>query len=263
MTIERYRGTGEGTQGGRGALRVLLLGGAGEARPIAQALAGMPGVEATLSLARRERVASETRLPVRIGGFGGDAAFAAWLRERRIAAVIDASHPFAASVSRRTATVCRTLGVHHLQVLRPPWQPGPEDRWIDVDSLAEAAERIPDGARIFVATGRARLDDAAALGRHEVIVRRLAPTSEPFPYPRGAFRVDRPPFTAAGEAALFRQLGVDWLVVHNAGGAGGWPKLEAARMLGLPVAMIRRPPQPDAPRVETPAEAVDWVRALA
>jgi precorrin-6A/cobalt-precorrin-6A reductase len=36
-------------------------------------------------------------------------------------------------------------------------------------------------------------------------------------------------------------------------------KLTAARHLGIPVVVVRRPPPPRAPLVETVAEAVDWL----
>ena len=38
--------------------------------------------------------------PVRIGGFGGDESFAAYMQENEIDAVLDATHPFAAGAGR-------------------------------------------------------------------------------------------------------------------------------------------------------------------
>ncbi len=263
MTVGFDRHESGGRVDAGGPRRVLLLAGSGEARAVAAGLAAMPQVEAVASLARPERVARELGVPLRIGGFGGDAGFETWLRQRRIGAVVDATHPFAARISRRSARICADLGIDYLQVLRPPWRPGKGDRWIEVDDLAQAIARIPDGARVFVATGRGWLDPTVATGRREILVRRLSATGARFPYARGGFRVDLPPFSVEGEEALLRRLGVAWLVVHNAGGAGGWPKIEAARRLGLPVAMIRRPAQPDAAQVETPREALAWVRQLA
>jgi precorrin-6A/cobalt-precorrin-6A reductase len=58
----------------------------------------------------------------------------------------------------------------------------------------------------------------------------------------------------------FRRLGINWLVTRNSGGTASRAKLEAARTLGIKVAMIRRPPQPPGPKVETVAEAMAWVR---
>jgi len=61
---------------------------------------------------------------------------------------------------------------------------------------------------------------------------------------------------------LFARLGGDWLIVKNAGGEAPLSKLIAARNLGIHVVMIRRPPQPDAPRVETVGEALAWIDTL-
>ncbi|MBE0414896.1 precorrin-6A/cobalt-precorrin-6A reductase, partial [Yoonia sp.] len=62
--------------------------------------------------------------------------------------------------------------------------------------------------------------------------------------------------------ALFRRLGVDVLIVKNAGGVASRTKLTAARQLGIPVLMIARPPVGDWPVVSTVAEALDWVARL-
>lgn len=240
--------------------QVLLLAGTAEARELAVALAAMPGIAARASLAGATRNPAALPLPTRIGGFGGAGAFAAYLRDEGIGAVIDATHPFAARISARSAAVCAAQGVPYLAVQRPGWQPQAGDRWVTVDSVGDAARVIPARATVFVATGRssvAQLDPRCTLH-----VRVIDPPTVPFPHPRGSFVVGRAPFTVAGEVALFRRLGIDWLLVKDAGGDGGFPKLLAARELGLPVAMVRRPEVPG-PAVGTVAEALDWLRGLA
>ena len=243
-------------------MRLLLLAGTGEARDIARGLADMPGVEATASLAGATRRPEELALPTRVGGFGGEAGFRAWLGEHAIEAVLDATHPFAAAISQRTSAVCADLQVPYLQFLRPEWAPGEGDRWTVIDAEDEAAELIPPDATVFLATGRQTLECFANLQARRVICRRIDPTRDPFPFPGGEYLVSRPPFPVADEVALFRRLVIDWLVVKNSGGAASRTKLDAARELGLPVAMIRRPPQPEAERVETVAAALAWARGL-
>lgn len=245
------------------SLRVLLLAGTAEARAIAGGLAAMPGVAAQASLAGAVRAPAALPLPTRIGGFGGEDGFAEFLRAQRIAQVIDATHPFAHRISARSARVCEPLGTGYLQVLRPAWAPGPGDRWTPIATEEDAARHIPEGATVFLATGRQTLDRFANLGGRRLICRQIDPPGAPFPYPGGEYLVGRPPFSVAGEAALFARLGVDWLVVKNAGGTASRAKLDAARALGLPVAMIDRPPQLDAPRVGTAQAALDRIRELA
>lgn len=242
-------------------MTLLLLAGTGEAVRIAEALAAR-GTPALASLAGATRAPRDLAVPTRHGGFGGDDGFSAFLDAQDIHAVLDATHPFAARISGRTARICKARGLPYCQLLRPEWQPGPGDRWTQLASEEEAAELIAPGATVFLATGRQTLERFAGLAACRLICRQIDLPEGPFPFPNGEFLVGRPPFSVADEEALFTALGVDWLVVKNAGGAASASKLIAARNLGLPVAMIARPEQPEATRVETIEEALAWVDAL-
>jgi len=90
----------------------------------------------------------------------------------------------------------------------------------------------------------------------------IDPPTAPFPFEGGEYLIGRPPFPVEREKDLFRALGIDWLVVKNAGGTPSRTKLTAAGDLGLPVLMIKRPALPQALVVETVEEAVAWARAL-
>lgn len=241
---------------------ILLLAGTGDARRVAVSLAER-GVPLLASLAGATRQPETLPVPCRVGGFGGQAAFEAFLGEENITAVLDATHPFAHRITERTARVCAARGLPYLQLLRPPWRPGPGDRWVEIDREEDATRHIPEGAVVFLATGRQTLARFAGLAGRRLICRRIDPPEEPFPFAGGEYLVGRPPFSVADEVALFRRLAVDWLVVKNSGGAASATKLVAARELGLPVLMIRRPPRPAAPMVETVAAAVDWAVAQA
>jgi len=242
-------------------MTLLLLAGTSEARELARVLAAS-GVPAIASLAGATRAPKPIKLPLRTGGFGGEAGFRAYLLEAGITAVLDATHPFAHRISHRTARVCHEKSIPYCQFLRPEWAPGPGDRWTFVASEEEVAGHIPAGARVFLATGRQTLDRFANLSHAHVICRQIDAPDRPFPLARGRFLVGRPPFSTEDEIRLFQGLGIDWLVAKNAGGPASRAKLDAARRLGLNVAMIARPPQPDAPRVATLAAALDWVARL-
>jgi precorrin-6A/cobalt-precorrin-6A reductase len=236
-----------------------LLAGTGEAREVAARLAGQAGVQATASLAGATRIARPLALPTRVGGFGGAAGQEAWLRDFRVTHVIDATHPFATRISHRTAAICARLGIAYLQLLRPGWTAADGDAWTMIDVEAEASGIIPPGTTVFLATGRQTLDAFAGLEGCRVYCRQIDPPDGPFPFPNGEYLIGRPPFSVAEEVALFARLGVDWLVVKDAGGVASATKLDAARHLGVPVLMIRRPPQPDTDRVETADAALDWL----
>lgn len=243
---------------------LLLLAGSGEARAVAAALAREGAIRVTASLARPPRAFGPLAAPTRIGGFGGENAFERFLEAERITAVLDATHPFAVRIGERTARVCRRKGLPYARVLRPAWRPAPEDRWSEVPDEAAAAARLKPGQRAFVTTGRATLERLVADSEAEFLVRRLDPGFPPAAgtCARVSYVEGAGPFTVDQETATLRGLGVDILVVKNSGGAGAFPKLEAARRLGLPVILIARPPQPPGPRLESVAAALGWVAAL-
>ncbi|MCY4206388.1 MAG: cobalt-precorrin-6A reductase [Roseovarius sp.] len=242
-------------------MTILLLAGTGEAKEIAKGL-GMRNVPAIASLAGATRFPGALGLPTRIGGFGGDEGFRKYLRTEGIGAVVDATHPFASRISMRTWVICLEEDVSHCQVLRREWASEPDDDWITIDSEEDAAQFIMPGSVVFVATGRQTLDRFANLRECRIICRQIDPPDRAFPYPNGEYLISRPPFGVNEEYCLFKRLNVDWLIAKNAGGNASRTKLLAARKLGIKVAMINRPPQPDSLKMETAEQALDWVESL-
>ncbi|MFC8881459.1 cobalt-precorrin-6A reductase, partial [Streptomyces cinereoruber] len=226
-------------------MHVLILGGTTEAR----ALAGLlhPRVRVTSSLAGR---VARPRLPegeVRIGGFGGADGLAAWLGEHAVDAVIDATHPFAERISFNAARAAATSHVPLLALRRPGWVPEEGDDWRDVGSLAAAATALDGlGDRVFLTTGRMGL--AAFADRPEwFLVRSVDAPEAPVPA-RTEVLLDRGPFTLDGERELLRRHRIDVLVTKDSGGTATAPKLTAAREVGIPVVVVRRPPVPEGVR---------------
>ena len=241
-------------------MTLLLLAGTGEARRIAIRLAEM-GIPAMASLAGTTQKPKELALVTRHGGFGGDAGFERFLHDAGISVVLDATHPFAHRITERTARLCCENSIPYAQVLRPPWVAQPGDDWYFIDHEHEAAGLISTGSTVFLGTGPQGLAGFANLRGCQVICRHIDPPKNPFPFPGGRFEIGRPPFSVMEEKALFQKLGVDWLVVKNSGGAASRSKLDAARLLGIKVALINRPPQPaKTTKFETEAEALKWVQ---
>jgi precorrin-6A/cobalt-precorrin-6A reductase len=237
--------------------RVLVLGGTGEARELAARLAGRAGTEVISSLAGRT---SDPALPpgrTRTGGFGGADGLAAWLAAEHIDAVIDATHPFAAAMTRAAVTATARLGVPLLLLRRPGWTAGPGDDWRRVPSLAAAAANLP-GERVFLTVGGTDVSAFAAGERHWFLIRSVGAPAPPLPPRRHLLRA-RGPFTVAEETALLRHHGVEVLVTRDSGGELTSAKLAAARQLGLPVVMVDRPAVPDVPAVVTVGEALAWL----
>ncbi|MEU4585401.1 cobalt-precorrin-6A reductase [Kitasatospora aureofaciens] len=239
---------------------VLVLGGTTEGRALAAALDGRPSLRVTSSLAGR---VARPRLPagqVRVGGFGGPDGLAAWLRAEGVAAVVDATHPFAAGISRNAALAAAATGVPLLVLRRPGFASVPGDRWHPVPSLPAAAELLPGlGRRVFLSSGRQGIGAFAHLDGLHFLARSVDPPEPPLP-PSLEVLLDRGPFTLDGERALLRDHRIDVVVTKDSGGAATAPKLTAARELGLPVVVVERPPVPEGvPVAADVAGAVHWL----
>ncbi|WP_052081300.1 cobalt-precorrin-6A reductase [Paracoccus halophilus] len=236
--------------------RILLLGGTSEARAMAQALAGA-GMDAIYSYAGRVQALARQPLPMRVGGFGGVDGLAAYLRAERITHLIDATHPFAALISRNALVAAQRARVPLIVLERPPWAARPEDRWTHVPDFAAAAEALPgDGSGVFLAIGRQHL--APFLSRHHRWLLRFAEIAS-HPLRDATLIVSRGPFTVAGDKALMQRHDIGWLVTKNSGGRGAAAKLTAARELGLPIIVIDRPALPARRIVGTVAEVMGWL----
>ena len=207
------------------------------------AAAGLPAI---LSYAGRTEAPRAQPVPVRVGGFGGAEGLARWLATERIGRVVDATHPFAARISANAVAACARAGVPLLALERPPWQPGPCDRWTTVPDLAGAVGLLAEAppGRIFLAIGRQNLADFAGVSRHHYLVRLVDAPREPLPLANCTVEIARGPFDATGDRALLERHRITHIVAKNAGGAGAEAKLAAARALSLPVIMIARPVLP-------------------
>jgi len=239
---------------------VLILGGTAEARDLAARLAATPGLRLVSSLAGRVRDPALPAGEVRVGGFGGPDGLARWLRAQAVTAVVDATHPFAQRISANAAAACAAARTPLLSLVREPWTPGAGDAWHPVDSLPAAAQQLPAlGQRAFLTTGRQELAAFAALGRLWFLIRCVDPPGGPLPAARHVI-LARGPYDAAAEHALMREHAIDVLVTKNSGGTLTAGKLTAARQLGIPVIMVRRPQLPDVPRCSTAPDAVRWLQ---
>jgi precorrin-6A/cobalt-precorrin-6A reductase len=241
-------------------MRVLVLGGTTEASALAAKLAERSGIDATLSLAGRTTSPRPSPLPMRTGGFGGAEGLARWLSEHQTDAVVDATHPFAAMMSRNAATACTRLGVPLLALRRPPWRAQPGDRWIEVATMADAVPALGAAPRrVFLTIGRLELAPFAAAPQHFYLVRSIEPIGEALAVPHLRTLRARGPFDEAGERALLESEHIEVIVTKNSGGSATYAKIAAARALGLPAVVVARPEKPAVTEVGSVAAALDWI----
>ncbi|AAK46410.1 putative precorrin-6X reductase CobK [Mycobacterium tuberculosis] len=239
--------------------RVLLLGGTAEGRALAKEL--HPHVEIVSSLAGRVPNPALPIGPVRIGGFGGVEGLRGWLREERIDAVVDATHPFAVTITAHAAQVCGELGLPYLVLARPPWDPGTA---IIAVSDIEAADVVAEQgySRVFLTTGRSGIAAFANSDAWFLIRVVTAPDGTALPR-RHKLVLSRGPYGYHDEFALLREQRIDALVTKNSGGKMTRAKLDAAAALGISVVMIARPLLPaGVAAVDSVHRAAMWVAGL-
>ena len=237
-------------------MRVLLLGGTAEGRELAARL--HPQTDVISSLAGRVPDPALPVGPVRIGGFGGVEGLRQWLRDNEITAVVDATHPFAATITANAAAACAGLDLPHLVLSRPPWDPAGATV---VATDTEAAEVIAAKgySRVFLTTGRSGID--AFTGSDAWFLIRVVTAPDAAVLPANHELVfSRGPYHYASECELLRTRGIDVLVTKNSGGDLTRAKIDVAQDLAVDVVMIDRPPLPAGVIVVGSVdEAVEWV----
>lgn len=238
---------------------VLILGGTTEARELGFALSTREFVT-TISLAGRTASPAAQPVPVRRGGFGGADGLAEYLRAERVDFLIDATHPYAETISANAAQAASQTITPILALRRPPWTAVDGDVWIDVADAQDAVRAL--GARprrVFLAVGRQELTAFAAAPQNYYFIRSVDPVEPPLDVPQAHYILARGPFAESEDRAMLESFSIDAVVAKNSGGEATYSKIAAARQLGIPVFMFRRPSLPDCPSVATVAEAVAWL----
>jgi precorrin-6A/cobalt-precorrin-6A reductase len=238
---------------------VLILGGTTEARELGLALSGRD-FATTISLAGRTAAPAAQPVPVRRGGFGGVDGLAEFLRNDQVDFLIDATHPYAQTISANAAAAAARTNTPLLALRRPPWTAVDGDDWIDVVGSEEAARALGlRPRRVFLAVGRQELAPFITAPQHHYVIRSVDPVEPPLAVPNAHYILARGPFTESEDRAVLESFSINAVVAKNSGGAATYGKIAAARSLGIPVFMFKRPRVPDCPSVATVAEAVAWL----
>lgn len=242
--------------------RLLILGGTAEgaaiARTAAKRFAGR--LHVISSLAGRRAALPDLPGEVRVGGFGGADGLERYLREESIDSLVDATHPFAATISRNAYEACGRAGVLRIRFDRPLWTLPRDGRWIEAADAARAAEILPAvSERAFLTTGVGELDAFSTVAGVRFLVRLMDRPSAPPPLADCTLVIGKPPFTLASERALLAEHRIDTLVTKHSGGGGTEAKLTAAMDLGVRILLIRRPPMPPGESAATVDAVIAWI----
>jgi len=236
---------------------ILLLGGTSEARRLAELLI-REGYRVISSLAG---VTSEPVLPkgeVRIGGFGGVDGMVEFIKAENVLAIADASHPFAAQITRNGFEAAKATELSYVRVERKPWKPLGNERWTRVADVEAAVRALSKNSRAFVAIGRKDLEKFAVRDDLSILARSIEEPEMELPE-NWKFIQGRPPFSYDDEYSLMAQAKVDTLVVKNSGGKAVSAKLQVARDRRMRVIMIERPELPDIRKVRKIEQVVQFL----
>lgn len=240
---------------------LLILGGTFEARQLAHAVfKAWPNLAAVVSYAGIVSDLPDLPLPSRIGGFGGVEGLADYLRKKDVRLVVDATHPYAAQMSRNAAIACEQTGTALIRLERASWLPSEEDNWTGVPSMDAACDQLEPQSRVFLAVGRKDLQPF--LKRDDLFA--LARMIEPPDYvlPSGwHLELARPAQSVEAELDLLQRHRITRLVCKNSGGTRAFAKLEAARLLKLPVTMVERPKLPSTTTASAVEEMLEMISA--
>jgi precorrin-6A/cobalt-precorrin-6A reductase len=240
--------------------RVLILGGTEEASALAAEATVIPSVEVIISLAGRTRQPVIPEGNLRIGGFGGKIGLAEYLHETQIDLLIDATHPFAAQISWNAANSADEIGIPYLILVRPAWERVLGDNWLEVESIETAAASLENQAqRVFLTVGRQELAVFAHLQHIWFLMRMIDLPAADATIPSGKLLRDRAPFSLDREREILQKYKIDTIVSKNSGGNATYPKIIAARELGLKVVMVKRPNIPPGEKVVDVNSAIGWL----
>jgi precorrin-6A/cobalt-precorrin-6A reductase len=239
--------------------KVLILGGTSDAVLLSQKAAQIPNIEVISSLAGRTQ--NPTVSATRVGGFGGVAGLVNYLKSEQINFLIDATHPFAAQISYNAATAAKIVDIPHLMLIRPPWERVEGDSWIEVPSNESAALILSDIAkRVFLTIGRQELATFTHLQDIWFLMRAIDPPEANIAIPPGELLLARGPFSLSAERDLLIKYQIGAIVSKNSGGDATYAKIAAARELGIPVVIVKRPSVPDGEKVSDVESALLWLR---
>ncbi len=231
-------------------LKALLFAGTTEGRRIAEGCRGK-NIDLTVSVATEygETLIEPADNVHVISGRRDAEGMAVLIRETGAELVVDATHPYAAEVTRTLKMVCGQTGVDYLRVLR---REDHEDRTgcILADDTQGAVEYLnTTEGRVLLTVGSKELAAYTAVRdwKNRLYARVLSlPASVRTAFDLG-FEGSRlicmqGPFTREINEAMLRMLDIRYLVTKDTGAAGGFlEKVQAARACGVTPIVIRRP----------------------
>src|SRR3569833_3308575 len=158
-------------------MKILILGGTGEARDLAARLVAL-GHRVTTSLAGRTTSPALPEGELRDGKFGGIPGLVGYLCAAGIERLVDATHPYAGLISINAVAAAQQTDIPLVRFMRPAWVELESAGWIHVRDLRAAAEVLPPLATVLVTSGHEELSELLDRDDCRFLVRLIAPPAE-------------------------------------------------------------------------------------
>lgn len=193
----------------------------------------------------------------------------AFLAETAPSYCLDATHPYAALVTKNVQKACLKLKIPYIRVFR---EEGNSGDFISVESVAAAAEFLKGvSGNIFLTTGSKELDKYTVIPDYKTrCFARVIPSVEVLEkcnalgfFGRNLIAMQGP-FSEEINYAMLRQTESEWMVTKNSGREGGYQeKCEAAIRAGVKIVVVERPEEVErACSVMSLSEALQFLESL-
>lgn len=232
-------------------MKILLLGGTGEAKSLAKKLIHH-NIDIIYSLAGLVRI-PELDCQIIQGGFSQLGGLSHYLISEKIDLLLDVTHPFAIKISQQARLSAEKVNIPYYSLIRPEWKVKESDDWSLSESesqlLNELALAVNAGSKnIFYTNGQISrelaldLDGIAELNEAFGPARYVVRSAKETPLPLHSHWIQAiGPFNVDDEKSLLEKYEIDLIVCKNSGGEATKAKLDAASELGIRVLMLQRP----------------------
>lgn len=220
-------------------MRLLILGGIAEAKHIADQL-HRQGVDLIYSLAGLVRT-PDVDYPLALGGFTQFGGLAAYVAQQKITAIVDATHPYATTMTATVQQVTTALAIPYWRYNRPAWTEKADDDWHCFDEMGELFDGLKAKQRILLSLGQVSASLLNKLAATPHVVLRTAVKPKMMLPSNVEWLKAIGPFDYQSEKDLILQHRFDVIATKNSGGEATRAKLLVAKELAVMVAMLNRP----------------------
>lgn len=242
-------------------MTLLVLGGTSDGRHIAAA-AFAKNIDVVYSVAGLVRLPT-LNCPVISGGFTQFGGLSQYICKHNINAILDVTHPYAAQMSTKAALAASHCNIPYWRYHRTPWHAENDQPWYEYSNNQQLIDELAQHSAILFSIGQLDPELIHLLKKVNDNANAISNTTEQQYIVRTAAAAKFTllqnmkwlkaigPFALEDELALLQQHHIKAIVTKNSGGEATKAKLEAAKILSIPVYIQSRPELPKADELFT------------